>query len=124
MPVTHNLAKNSPHTLLKSHPRKSTQPIGSKEAIAEINAYIAIRDELLEQAEQIKTRAKIDSVEVANNFVITCLRPARAPFESQSLPETDAAHERKRCEAVNARIAELRAHLVAIKSDRFAASAR
>ena len=124
MPVTHNLAKNFPHTRLKSHPCKSTQSLGSKEAVAEINAYIAIRDELLEEAEQIKTCAKIDSVEVANNFVITCLRPARSPYKSQSLPETDAARERKRCKAINARIVELRAQVVASKCDRFVAGAR
>jgi hypothetical protein len=107
MPVTNSLTQDFPQPQLKSR-RKSTKSIGSQEAIAEINAYIAIRDELLEEAEQSKTCAKIDSVEVANNFVITCLRPARAPYESQSLPESDAARGRKRCEAVNARIAELR----------------
>jgi hypothetical protein len=123
MPVTHKLTKDFPETGHES-PRKSTRSVGSKEAIAEIGAYIAIRDQLLEEAEEIATRAKIDSAEVANNFVMTCLRPARAAYQSQCLPEGDAERERKHCEAVNARLAELRARIIPTKCDRFAPGAR
>jgi hypothetical protein len=80
----------------------------SKSAIDEINTYIAIRDELLAEAEELKTCGKLDSVLIANEFVETCLKPARPPYEAQCLPEADAVRERKRCEAVKARIAELR----------------
>jgi hypothetical protein len=96
------------------HSRTSAQPVSAKYVIDEINAYIAIRDELLAQAEQIMTRAKIDSVSVANDFVATCLKPTRPPYEAQCLPEMDAVRERKRCEAVKARIREL-AVLIAAK---------
>ncbi len=84
-------------------------PVGSIYAIEEINAYIAIRDELLAEAEQMRTRAKLDSVIVANDFVAGCLEPARPPYQMQCLPEADAARERRRCAAVTNRIAELRA---------------
>jgi hypothetical protein len=94
----------------RSKLRKTRSPrrIGSLNVIAEIKAYIAIRDGLLTEAEQLKTRAKIDSLAVANDFVQSCLKAARLPYESQCLPEADALRERKRCEAVRSRIAELR----------------
>ena len=112
MQLTHRSGK----VLHKSnkHSQISTQPVNAKYVIDEINAYVAIRDELLAQAEQIMTRAKIDSVSVANDFVATCLKPARSPYEAQCLPEMDAVRERKRCEAVKARIREL-AVLIAAK---------
>ena len=95
----------------RSKLRKTRSPkrIGSLNVIAEIKAYIAIRDDLLAEAEQLKTQAKIDSLAVANDFVQSCLKAARLPYESQCLPEADALRERKRCEAVRSRIAELRA---------------
>lgn len=98
----------------RSSLRKTGPPGGicSLNVIAEIKAYIAIRDDLLAEAEQLKTRAKIDSLAVANDFVRSCLKPARPPYESQCLPEADAVHERKRCEAVRTRIAELRSQIV------------
>ncbi len=91
---------------------KDAQPktarTASPEAIAEITAYIAIRDDLLREAEQLRTSAKLDSATVANDFVVQYLRPARSPYEAQSLPEQDAARERSRCEFVSGRIAQLR----------------
>jgi hypothetical protein len=77
-------------------------------ASEEISAYIAIRDELLAEAEQVRTRAKVESLGVANEFVARCLKPARGPYRLQCLPETEAKRERQRCEAVRHRIAELR----------------
>jgi len=90
---------------------RSTKRIGSVNVIAEIKAYIAIRDGLLAEAEQLKTQAKIDSLAVANDFVQSCLKAARLPYESQCLPEADALRERKRCEGVRSRIAELRSQI-------------
>src|SRR6266550_9354600 len=72
---------------------------GSAYSVAEINAYIAIRDQLLAEAEEVPTSAKLASTGLANDFVQGCL-PARSPYEAQCLPEADAIRERKRCEAV------------------------
>ena len=89
--------------------KKSGAPANAAFAAAEINAYIAIRDELLAEAEQSRTRAKLDSATVANDFVQNCLKPARGPYSEQCLPESDAARQRKRCETARDRIAKLRA---------------
>jgi hypothetical protein len=88
--------------------KRSSSGDDTRHAIAEINAYIAIRDALLAEAEQMRTRAKLDSVIVANDYVETCLQPARAPYQAQFLPEAAAIRERKRCALVKTRIAELR----------------
>jgi hypothetical protein len=85
-----------------------TSAFGSVYSIDEINAYIAIRDELLAEAEELHTSAKLAATELANDFVFGCLKPARSPYEAQCLPEEDAAFERQRCEAVRNRIAQLR----------------
>jgi hypothetical protein len=82
----------------------------SKYIVDEINAYIAIRDGLMVEAEQLRTHAKLDSVIVANDFVETCLKPPRPTYKAQHLPETEAVRERKRCQAVKARVNELREH--------------
>ncbi len=81
---------------------------GSAYTVAEINAYIAIRDQLLAEAEEVRTASKLASTGLANDFVLGCLQPARSPYEAQCLPETDAVRERTRCEAVRNRIAQLR----------------
>jgi hypothetical protein len=98
----------------KKYSNSSWTTAASKDLVDDINAYIAIRDDLLAEAEQIMTRAKIDSVTVANDFVATCLKPARSPYQAQCLPERDAVRERRRCEAVRARLRELAA-LIATK---------
>jgi hypothetical protein len=85
-----------------------TSAFGSVYSVAEINAYIAIRDDLLAEAEELRTPAKLDSAALANDFVLGCLRPARSPYETQCLTETDAVRERKRCEVVRDRLAQLR----------------
>jgi hypothetical protein len=81
---------------------------GSVYSVAEINAYIAIRDQLLAEAEELNSNAKLASTALANDFVEVCLKPARSPYEAQCLPESDAVRERKRCEVVRDRIAHLR----------------
>jgi hypothetical protein len=85
-----------------------TPAFGSVYSITEINAYIAIRDQLLDEAEKLHTTAKIASTALANDFVEGCLKSPRPPYEAQCLPEKDAIRERKRCQRVRARIAELR----------------
>lgn len=93
----------------KSRPTPTVTPtFGSAYSVAEINAYIAIRDQLLAEAEKLHSTAKITSTALANDFVEGCLKPARSPYEAQCLPEEDAIRERKRCESVRARIAQLR----------------
>jgi hypothetical protein len=84
----------------------------SKQAVEEINAYIAVRDVLLVEAEEVTTRARLDRLTIANEFVETCLRPARSPYEAQCLAEKDAIRERKRCASVKSSIAELRLAVV------------
>jgi hypothetical protein len=81
---------------------------GSAYSVAEINAYIAVRDQLLAEAEELRTAAKLASTRLANDFVQGCLEPARSPYQAQSLPETDSIRERKRCQEVRDRIAQLR----------------
>lgn len=88
---------------------KSPAPTAAPFVLAEINAYIAIRDGLLAEAEQTHNPAKIESTKVANDFVAGCLKTARSPYHDQALPEADAARERARCENVRSRVAELQA---------------
>jgi hypothetical protein len=89
-------------------PRGSTKAVDSQYAVNEINAYIAIRDNLLAEAEATTTSANLRRLSLANHFVQSCLKPAsRSPYKAQYLPERDADRERKRCAAVKIRIAEL-----------------
>jgi hypothetical protein len=98
----------------RGKPSKSVdRKIGSKQAIEEIKASIAIRDSLLSEAEEVTTNATLQRALIANEFVERCLKPARPPYEAQYLPEADAVPERKRCEAVKRRIAQLRAQIAA-----------
>lgn len=91
----------------KRRAAKAAAP-ASPEAIAEINAYIAVRDQLFSDAEMIRTAAKLDSAAAANDFVLNSLRSALSPYQAQNLPENDASLERTRCEFVRGRIAQLR----------------
>ncbi|MEY2520499.1 MAG: hypothetical protein QOF24_2258 [Verrucomicrobiota bacterium] len=79
----------------------------------EIQAYATIRDIALAEAEKITTSLNLERARIANEFVENCLKPARAPYDRQHLPEGDATRERQRCEAAKVRIALLRAHLSA-----------
>ena len=106
------LAISSTKPATKPESRRSTTTLspafGSAYSVTEINAYIAIRDQLLAEAEEVRTKAKISSTALANDFVLGCLQPMRSPYEAQCLPEMDAVRERTRCEAVRNRIAQLR----------------
>jgi hypothetical protein len=81
--------------------------LNGKYPIAEINAYIAIRDDLLVEAENVPTRANLNRVAVANNFVETCLRPRRPVYQAQYLSMIDASREGVRCDKVKQRIVAL-----------------
>ncbi len=105
MPLT--LEKSFAHAHSEKYPALSPSTASATYALTEINAYIAIRDELLAEAEKLRTRAKLDSVMIANDFVSGCLTPARKLYSAQSLPERDAVRERTRCAAVKNRVAEL-----------------
>ena len=98
-----------PATKRDARPRPAVTPtVGAVYSVAEINAYIAIRDQLLAEAEKIQSNAKLASTALANDFVEGCLKQARSPYEAQCLSEPDAIRERKRCEEVRERIAQLR----------------
>lgn len=84
------------------------EPVGSYDPIAEMNAFIVIRDELLAEAEEVPTCAKLDSVAVANDFIEASLRPSPPAYEAQNLTAADATREQKRCQDVKDRIIELR----------------
>jgi hypothetical protein len=107
MPLAIGSAQPGPKR--ESRPATLSSAFGSVYSIAEINAYIAIRDRLLEQAEKLTTEETLDRVSLANDFVAGCLIPPRCPYEAQCLPDADAANERSRCGDVKARIAKLRA---------------
>jgi len=110
MPLT--ISSPTGRTSGKRGPQQKRERQNSEYAIGEINAFIAIRDELLVEAEETKTASKLNSLVVANNFVESCLTPARSPYDVQFLPETDANRERKRCEEINRRVADLRDQFV------------
>ncbi|MDP9253764.1 MAG: hypothetical protein M3O66_02300 [Verrucomicrobiota bacterium] len=101
----------------EEHLRTSEKPVernNSKSACDEINAYIAIRDSLLAEAEEGPTSAALHRACFVNEVVELFLKPARPPYESHR-PEADAIREGERCAAVKVRIAELRA-LIAERS--------
>jgi hypothetical protein len=78
-------------------------------AVEEINVYIAIRNDLLVEAEKKPTGLNLKRVGIANEVVASCLKPARSRlYQAQFLPQTDAVRERQRCTSASARIAELR----------------
>jgi hypothetical protein len=108
-----HLTVGSPKASSEAKSRKSQarEHASSKYVIGEINAYIAIRDELLAEAEELRTRSKLDSLIIANDFVETCLTPSRPPYEAQHLPEADALRERRRCQEIKLCVANLRSQL-------------
>src|SRR6266480_405149 len=83
----------------------------------EIRAYATIRDLALAEAEKLTNLLNLQRVRIANDFVEDALKPARPPYESQHLPEGDAARERQRCEAVKVRLSLLHAHLAALSRE-------
>jgi hypothetical protein len=111
------LATRSARQASKNDQRMAVDPVGryaaNQAAVDEINAYIAVRDGLVDETEAAPTSARLDRLAAANEFVVNCLKPARSPYEAQCLSEMEAARERKRCEAVQTQIAKWRAQLSA-----------
>lgn len=77
-------------------------------AALEIHAYLAARNLLLREAEEHTTESNLRRAAAANEFAELCLRPARSPYQAQSLSEAEAVRERQHCKAVKLRLAELR----------------
>ena len=96
-------AMNSQKTM-----RKTPAPPAPGSASGEIHAYLAARDLLLREAEADTTESHLRRAWAANELAESWLRPARFPYEAQSLPEAEAARERLRCNAVKVRLAQLR----------------
>lgn len=87
-------------------------PQSDSRAVAEeIHSFIAVRDLLLAEAEELTTEGNLHRLWMANEFAERCLEPARPPYEAQTLPEAEANFERRRCKNVKVRIAELRARV-------------
>jgi len=99
----HQPAMNSQKTM-----RKSSAPPATRAASDEIHAYLAARDLLLRDAEANTTESHLRRAWAANELAEVWLRPARSPYEAQSLPEAEAVRERLRCNAVKVRLAQLR----------------
>jgi hypothetical protein len=82
-------------------------------AIEEIDAYIAVRDSLLREAEEKPSTVTLARIKMANEFVTNCLRPAQQPYILQAYPDLDAVRALKRCHAIGTRLIKLQAALVA-----------
>ena len=93
-------------------PATVNRPNTSQYAIDEINAYMAVRDGLLEEAEQNPTEASIHRLVLANDFVKNCLGPARDPYITQCLPKVDAVRELQHCQTIEARMVKIRASVI------------
>ena len=85
----------------------------SSQATAEIHAFIATRDLALAEAERHVSNSTLNRAFLANELVQSCLAPARSPYDAQSLADSEAHAERKRCDAVSRRLAQLRVCSVA-----------
>ena len=111
------LTEAAPHAPVFQHtvsPARTCAPSSNKvssQAIEEINAYIAVRDQSLAEAERVPTRGAVDRALLANDFVESCLRPVRSPYQAQALPEASALEQRQRCAAAKARLAQLSARV-------------
>ena len=99
------------HTISPARTRAASSTKVSSEAIEEINAYIAVRDQSLAEAERVPTRGTLDRALLANEFVESCLRPVRSPYQAQAMPEASAADQRQRCATAKTRLAQLSARL-------------
>lgn len=98
-------------------PWSSTRHAMSTYIADEIRAYGTIRDLALAEAERLTNTLNLQRARIANEFVENALKPARSPYDSQHLPEGDAARERQRCEAVKVRLSLLHAHLAAMSRE-------
>jgi hypothetical protein len=98
-------SKSQPKKLQPS--RTNNNHCNREQTTAEINAYIAIRDHLLAEAQAVPTSATLNTASVANDFVELCLRTPPSIYAAETLAEMDVIHQRKRCEKVKQDIARL-----------------
>ena len=102
------IAAPSTSLLARKHRQSLTGPRATSRYAAEaINAYIAVRDQLDVEVEKVATPEKLNRLAIANDLVLACLKPARHPYEGQSLPESDAVRERSRCESIRSKVSKL-----------------
>lgn len=94
-----NLTTTAPNSLASSVPDCVS---------VEIHSFLAARDLLFREADANTTDSNLRRACAANEFAESCLRPARSPYQAQSLPEEEAVRERQRCNAVRMRLAQLR----------------
>jgi len=96
-----------------SHPEKTQTrssdhaQVWSEKARDEIQAYAVIRDLLVSDAEVTTSVENLGRATIANEFVESCLRPPRSPWQAEYLEPREAARERERCCAAKMRIAAL-----------------
>jgi hypothetical protein len=96
------------HPTARNSKKTSAITPAVESASVEIHSYLAARDLLLRAADVNTNEANLRCAWAANEFAESCLRPARAPYHAQVLPEAEAACERRRCTSVRLRLAELR----------------
>ena len=89
--------------ITKNPPVEPARDIASEE----IYAYVSARDSLLAEAEQGPTAAAVKRAQLANEFVVNCLQPARLPYAAQFLSQQEADRELQRCRDASARLAAL-----------------
>ena len=103
-----HVAAPSSSLLARKHRQSLTGPSATSRYAAEaIAAYIALRDQLVEEVEKVATPEKVNRLAIANDLVFACLKPARHPYEAQSLPEAEATRERTRCETIRGKVTKL-----------------
>ena len=112
-PRTVFLPKNASRKRLPQ-PAKPSDFRMTSYVVDEINAYVAIREIAIKEAEKEPTSLNLERARIANDFVENCVKPARPPYGAQHLPEKDAARERSNCQGVKVRLSLLRAHLDAL----------
>lgn len=95
---------------VKPAANKASEPTANA-VTEEIYSFLAVRDLLLAEAEDLTTEASLHRVWMANEFAERCLEPTRPPYQSQNLPGPEALAERQRCKTIKLRIAELRARV-------------
>lgn len=103
-----HVAAPSTGLLARKHRQSLAGPSAASRHSAEaIGAYIAIRDRLFAEVENVATPEKLNRLAIANDLVRACLKPAQHPYEAQFLSDNEAARERTRCDAIRSKVGEL-----------------
>ncbi|MEY2545574.1 MAG: hypothetical protein QOG48_691 [Verrucomicrobiota bacterium] len=103
-----HVAAPSSSLLARKHRQSLTGPSAASRYSADvINAYIGVRDQLVQDVEKVATLEKLNRLSIANDLVLACLKPARAPYEAQCLPDAEAVRERGRCDVIRSKVTKL-----------------